>query len=109
MTVAGRRFTRRIENFVCAACGHPVTGNGYTNHCPLCLSSLHVDNHPGDRACPCRGLMEPVGLEMRDGAPVIVHRCTRCGALKRNRAGEADDSERLARLSAGALRLRRPR
>jgi len=87
------RFTRRTEDFTCLACGSPVTGNGYTNHCPACLWSRHVDNFPGDRAATCRGLMEPVGAELDHGAWVVIHRCTGCGAIKRNRAAPEDDRE----------------
>lgn len=48
------------ESFSCKACGALVTPEGaasrHRNHCPHCLSSLHVDEEPGDRACTCRGL-----------------------------------------------------
>ncbi|HYC79501.1 MAG TPA: RNHCP domain-containing protein, partial [Candidatus Binatia bacterium] len=54
-------FQRTPENFVCENCGTKVSGNGYTNHCPNCLYSKHVDNNPGDRLNKCHGLMEPIG------------------------------------------------
>ncbi|MBR6751902.1 MAG: RNHCP domain-containing protein, partial [Alphaproteobacteria bacterium] len=44
-----KQFVKRVENFTCAHCGAEVFGNGYTNHCPKCLWSRHVDNNPGDR------------------------------------------------------------
>ena len=50
-------FERNVEDFVCTVCGQQVEGNGYTNHCPKCLSSLHVDINPGDRASSCYGVM----------------------------------------------------
>ena len=65
MTVA--RFTKNKEDFICAVCGTEVKGNGYTNHCPNCLSSLHVDINPGDRACACKGIMLAVELEHKNG------------------------------------------
>lgn len=38
-------------------CGRPVVpagaGSDHRNHCPNCLSSLHVDDEPGDRAADC--------------------------------------------------------
>ena len=43
-------FTRKVEDFTCEHCGREVHGNGYTNHCPHCLHSKHVDVNPGDRA-----------------------------------------------------------
>ncbi|MFA6992594.1 MAG: RNHCP domain-containing protein, partial [Candidatus Gracilibacteria bacterium] len=38
-----KRFSRTIEDFVCEKCGAKVKGDGYTNHCPKCLWSKHVD------------------------------------------------------------------
>ena len=57
------------ESFTCKSCGRLVTsggaGSGHRNHCPNCLSSLHVDIEPGDRASDCGGLMEPVAVWVR--------------------------------------------
>ena len=33
-------------------------GSDHRNHCPNCLSSLHVDEEPGDRASDCGGIMD---------------------------------------------------
>ena len=85
-----KKFQRHIENFTCGHCGFHVRGNGYTNHCPQCLWSQHVDVNPGDRAEPCRGLMEPVGFTIRRGDYILVHRCTTCGMTKRNKAAKSD-------------------
>jgi hypothetical protein len=68
-----------------------VHGDGYTNHCPGCLWSRHVDVHPGDRAAACRALMEPVALLYERGSFVLVHRCVACGHQRRNRTGAGDD------------------
>ena len=56
-------FNRKKENFVCENCGEKVEGNGYTNHCPNCLWSKHVDINPGDRAETCHGLLKPIAVE----------------------------------------------
>jgi hypothetical protein len=61
-------FKKTKEDFVCEHCGKPVVGNGYTNHCPECLWSKHVDVNPGDRAATCLGLMEPVGVTIDQAA-----------------------------------------
>ncbi|MGE5392750.1 MAG: RNHCP domain-containing protein [Candidatus Saccharibacteria bacterium] len=92
-------FTRTIEDFVCEHCGHRVAGNGYTNHCPECLFSKHVDVDPGDRQNPCQGLMEPIGVELDHGEYFIIHRCLRCGASKRNRRNDSDNFDLLVKLS----------
>lgn len=60
------------EGFTCKVCGRPVTpagaGSDHRNHCPNCLSSLHVDVEPGDRASDCGGIMDPVAVWVRRGA-----------------------------------------
>ena len=84
-------FSRREEDFVCEHCGEKVSGNGYTNHCPKCLYSKHVDINPGDRAADCGGLMEPINIELKDGKYVLLHRCKKCGFERRNKVCEADD------------------
>jgi rubrerythrin len=99
-----RRFIRTIEDFICEQCGTPVHGNGYTNHCPACLYSKHVDINPGDRASPCGGLMEPIAVEMKKGQPVIVHRCLKCGAIRRNRAAKNDSMERILAIMGGFVK-----
>ena len=60
-------FIRKTEDFICENCGAVVVGNGYTNHCPVCLYSKHVDRSPGDRAAGCGGLMEPVAVALKRG------------------------------------------
>ena len=52
-----KKFIKVKEDFVCEHCGAEVKGDGYTNHCPKCLWSKHVDVHPGDRAAECGGMM----------------------------------------------------
>jgi rubrerythrin len=94
-----RKFQRKKENFVCESCGAEVTGDGYTNHCPICLCSKHVDINPGDRASDCKGLMEPIALENKDGEQVIVHRCVVCGYKKKNKTSKEDSFEELLNIT----------
>lgn len=95
-----KRFTRTREDFVCAHCGEAVRGTGYTNHCPQCLWSKHVDMNPGDRAEPCKGLMEPTSVETKAGTHTLTHRCTLCGFSRRQTANSADNLETITELSA---------
>ncbi len=108
-----RRFTRRVEDFRCANCGHDVQGDGYTNHCPACLWSRHVDRNPGDRQAGCGGMMEPVSVLAGGDGYVIVHLCVSCGHVRRNRSSPADDFAVLLRRAGPtpdpAPRRRRPR
>ncbi len=89
----GGRFSRVAEDFTCAHCGAQVRGNGYTNHCPRCLWSRHVDVYPGDRAASCQGLMRPIGALRERGRTIVVQQCVDCGHLWRNRTADADDQE----------------
>ncbi|MBV8995160.1 MAG: RNHCP domain-containing protein [Pseudonocardiales bacterium] len=91
-------FTRRKEDFRCLRCGTPVRGSGYTNHCPRCLWSRHVDINPGDRAAECGAAMEPVGALWEGGEVVVVQRCLGCGHIRRNRAAANDDRDALLAL-----------
>lgn len=90
------------EAFTCASCGADVSPGGrpVRDHCPHCLCSLHVDIVPGDRAATCRGILAPVGAELRAGRWVIRYRCRLCGHEQNNRAHPEDDHATLARISA---------
>jgi rubrerythrin len=90
-------FLRRIEDFTCEHCGAPVKGDGYTNHCPKCLWSKHVDTNPGDRASDCGGMMRPLRLEKEGDEYILTHRCEKCGHEKRNKMAPADDFEQALR------------
>jgi rubrerythrin len=95
-----KKFQRTIEDFTCEHCGYEVTGDGFTNHCPKCLWSKHVDINPGDRLNSCGGLMEPIAIEQKHGDNYIVQQCRVCGFKKRNRQNKNDDTESIIRLSA---------
>ncbi len=86
-------FIRHIEDFTCGHCKAKVTGSGYTNHCPKCLWSAHVDVDPGDRAAACGGMMEPVRIEGTTPKYIIVHRCVTCGFERRNKIDDADEAD----------------
>lgn len=92
-------FKRTVEDFSCEHCGRKVSGNGYTNHCPACLWSKHVDVEPGDRAATCGGMMEPIGLEGSSPKYKIVQRCTRCHKEARISVSTEDDSDAVMRLA----------
>lgn len=100
------RFQRRVEDFRCGNCGVAVTGSGFTNHCPSCLWSRHVDIAPGDRAADCASLMVPLAATYERGKYVLLHECQGCGMRKPNRAAANDDSELLIALTA--VPFRRP-
>lgn len=84
-------FKKVKEDFECEHCGKQVVGDGYTNHCPECLWSKHVDEMPGDRAASCGGLMEPMEVKLERGEFVITHKCEQCGHIKPNKAAKNDE------------------
>ncbi|MGI6423203.1 MAG: RNHCP domain-containing protein [Candidatus Dojkabacteria bacterium] len=89
----GRRFQRKIEDFTCEHCGSSTRGDGYTDHCPVCLFSKHVDINPGDRASSCGGLMEPIKAEPWHGGYRIYYKCLECGYLHRVKSSKEDSLE----------------
>lgn len=96
------------DSFICKACGRPVAaagaGSGHRNHCPNCLSSLHVDEEPGDRAAGCGGIMEPIGVWVRKGGEwALIHRCRRCGKLSSNRVAADDNPMKLMSIAMRPL------
>ena len=97
------RFTEIDEEFICENCGKKVPKLGYScrNHCPYCLHSKHVDKNPGDRSEECHGDLEPVSMEI-DGKKgyVIVFKCKKCGAIRRNKAAKDDNMDLLIDLSS---------
>ena len=92
-------FQRRNEDFTCGHCGRRVSGNGYTNHCPSCLWSRHVDVNPGDRASECGGLMRPVGCDIKNGTIRLVHVCEVCGQRSLCKTAAIDDSDAVIAVS----------
>ncbi|MFA6106109.1 MAG: RNHCP domain-containing protein [Patescibacteria group bacterium] len=94
-----RKFQRTIEDFACGNCGAKVKGDGYTDHCPVCLWSRHVDVNPGDRVADCRGLMKPMGLELKHGETRIVYKCEKCGYEHRVKKAEEDNYETMLKLA----------
>lgn len=87
--------------FVCFVCGVVVPPAPTTarNHCPQCFASLHVDDRiPGDRASACGGRMDAIGVEQKDGAWRILHRCRTCGKEIANRLAPDDSTETLTQL-----------
>jgi len=99
-----KKFTRNIENFTCENCGHFVLGNGYTNHCPNCLYSKHVDINPGDRLCKCCGLMQPIDVLQSRHGYVITHKCLKCGFIRNNKSSSVDNLNVMLSLSSQKIK-----
>lgn len=88
-----KKFIKKEEDFICEKCGENVHGNGYTNHCPKCLWSKHVDLFPGDRLSKCSALMIPVQVEFMKGKYRVTHECIKCKNRKINNLSDNDNME----------------
>lgn len=101
------------KSFICKNCKAKVpslaVGTKNRNHCPFCLWSLHIDRKPGDRDDPCQGLMEPIGLTFKNegfdkngkekqGEIMIIHQCTACGKISKNRIAGDDDAKEVLKV-----------
>lgn len=98
-----KKFQRVIEDFACENCGIAVKGDGFTNHCPQCLWSKHVDRSPGDREETCQALMRPIGIEVNSDIYILTHRCTKCGIKKKNKIGKEDSFDAILKISANQV------
>lgn len=101
MVVILKKFKMRDEEFECENCGKLVSKANYTarDHCPYCLFSKHVDINPGDRACECRGLFEPVGIEKYKDTYKILYKCRKCKMLHKNIMAQDDDFDLIIKLA----------
>ena len=99
----GKKFTKIDEEFVCEHCGKKVEKLGYTcrNHCNYCLYSKHVDINPGDREETCHGMLKPIQviLDSKKGY-VIIFKCKKCGAIRKNKAAKDDNMDLIIELSS---------
>lgn len=100
-----KKFQRKIENFICENCGTGVKGNGYTNHCPKCLWSKHVDINPGDREEKCGGMMKPSESLIKHGENMIKHICVKCDFERSNKVNKEDDFDIIVKTSFGFLEI----
>ena len=100
----GKKFTKIDEEFVCEHCGKKLGKLGYTcrNHCNYCLYSKHVDINPGDREETCHGMLKPIQviLDSKKGY-VIIYKCEKCGAIRKNKAAIDDNMDLIIKLTVG--------
>ena len=96
-----KRFKELDEAFICENCKKKVSPLGYTSrdHCPYCLYSKHVDENPGDRSNPCRGLLKPIGIEKYKDTYKILYQCTRCHKEHKNIIAKDDDMNEIIKIS----------
>jgi hypothetical protein len=115
------RYDQITSDFQCKHCRQFITtdpsisGVNNRNHCPYCLWSRHMDlETAGDRLSACKGLMQPVGLTLKEshkkynrqhGELMIIHHCTECGKLSINRIAADDLNETLLQVFEASIHL----
>lgn len=92
-----------MQSFICENCGKKVPlkapGTKNRNHCPYCLYSVHIDNTPGDRQSKCMSIMKPIGKMYKpDREELLVHKCMKCGFIRKNRIAGDDSFELVNKL-----------
>ncbi len=98
-----RRFQKRVEDFICDNCKKKVEGDGYTDHCPRCLWSKHLDISPGDRRESCEGDMKPIMVKVTGGKNIIYYRCLSCGVIRKVKAVEGDSIDEIIKLTKNSF------
>lgn len=96
------KFIVNNSRFICKVCRSKVLPHPSSSrdHCNSCLFSLHVDINPGDRLNPCKGLLKPVGIELKKGEKRILYRCKRCRERVVNIVAPDDNRDEIVRLSS---------
>ncbi len=97
-----KRFQKNDSGFICRVCGREVPPLVYTSrdHCPHCLSSIHIDVMPGDRANECLGTLIPLQtLPDPKKNFIIIYKCEKCGETVRNKCADDDDMKLLIKLT----------
>ncbi|GAB3736974.1 RNHCP domain-containing protein [Nocardiopsis nanhaiensis] len=95
-------------SFGCVLCGLSVSAPGPggepRDHCPSCLSSLHVHDQVEDGVSDCDGRMTAISVVVpRDGKWRLVHRCVRCDELSESAVATDDNPLVLMRIAVRPL------
>ena len=93
-----KQFNMIDESFKCIVCGKYVDKLNYTarDHCPYCLSSIHIDINPGDRSSDCLGILIPIDIEKsKKDTYKIIYKCNKCGMIKKNKTANDDNFDKI--------------
>ncbi|GAB4285462.1 MAG: hypothetical protein Kow0081_3300 [Candidatus Dojkabacteria bacterium] len=96
-----KKFSKKNEKFICETCGYAVPKHPKSSrdHCPNCLFGKHVDINPGDRASNCKGILAPIGLDIKGKKQQIVYKCKKCNRVVKCITAPDDSFEELVKLS----------
>lgn len=102
-----KRFKMIDENFICSVCGKKVNKLEYTarDHCPYCLSSIHLDINPGDRSANCGGILVPIDVEKgKKDTYKIIYKCNKCNMIKKNKTAIDDDYDKILEIMSKEIK-----
>ena len=90
------------EEFICENCNKKVEKLKYSarDHCPYCLYSKHVDINPGDRMNPCKGLLQPIDIEIFKNTYKIIYKCQNCNDSHKNIIAKDDNMDEIIKISS---------
>jgi DNA-directed RNA polymerase subunit RPC12/RpoP len=103
-----KKFSKNDEGFICKCCGKKVEQLNYTSrdHCPYCLTSLHIDINPGDRQNNCLGTLIPISVNYTNQKGyVITYKCEKCGKLHNNKSAKDDDLNTILSVMNGTYNI----
>ena len=96
------KLIRNNNPFTCIVCSKHVEKavGSSRDHCPFCISSLHVDLHvPGDRMNECKGIMSATRIRYwKKERYKVLFRCNKCCSEQWNITATDDSPEALAQL-----------
>lgn len=58
-----------------------------------------MDVNPGDRAALCGGLMKPIEVVQEAGGYILMHKCSTCGYVKKNKLARTDNMKAVVELA----------
>lgn len=96
-----KKFKMIDEGFKCISCGKMVEPLKYSarDHCPYCLTSIHIDIDPGDRLNECKGILKPIDIEKYKDTFKIIYKCDKCGMIHKNIMASDDNMDMIINLS----------
>ena len=92
------------NQYKCPVCGWTPAADEPNNeweHCPNCLSSIHVEDEMGFE---CGGVLEPVSIWVKPcGEWEIIQRCRDCGEMKNSQMSEDDSPLKILAVASKPL------
>lgn len=99
------RVPKKTEKYRCRVCNWSPSDSedGVWEHCPNCLSSIHIQNEEGQE---CGGTLEPVAIWIKpDDSWEIIQKCSLCGEIASSPISDDDSPIKLLSLALKPLSI----